>query len=123
MFRDLYELVERATKVPQAEFLENPVLREEVRRAIEGMLRLVEEEAKPLVGEGDVLWNLVKSGVISAPLSQEILDIMEIVKSGDDSLLYASLVRIMEDLEEAYHAVRSRKVVGSRNSSLSPVKP
>jgi len=42
-------------------------------------------------------------------LAQEILDIIDVVNQEDDALLYASLVRIMEDLEEAYHAIMSRK--------------
>jgi len=109
MFRDLYSQVEAATKLSLVEFLQDQNLRSRVRKAVIEMLSLVEQEGKSLVGGDDVMWNLVKFGVISTSLAQEILDIIDVVNQEDDALLYASLVRIMEDLEEAYHAIMSRK--------------
>lgn len=79
------------------------------------MLRILFEVGRSLVdGDGDeLMWNLMKKGYLQAPLVQEILDVITLYKSGSDEMIYVSLVRIMEDIEEAYLMLKgfaSRKI-------------
>ncbi|QKR00400.1 hypothetical protein GWK48_08460 [Metallosphaera tengchongensis] len=109
-FREYYSILEYASRLREEEFLKDDDLKSKVREVINDMLNLIFKLASNLVeGRGeDLIWNLVKGGVIQAPLAQELLDIVKLTKSSPDDLLYASLVRVMEDIEEAYHTIKSR---------------
>lgn len=85
-------------------------LRNDTRRAIGELLNELYLLGSRVVdgNDEDLIWNLAKSGFIQAPLAQELVDVISLYRSGSDELIYASLVRIMEDIEEAYHTLKAR---------------
>ncbi|AEB95464.1 hypothetical protein [Metallosphaera cuprina] len=103
-------ILERASKMSKESFLADEQVRLEVRKAIEGMLSELSILGSNLVDgrDEDLIWNLARKGVILAPLAQELSDIISIYRSGVDELIFVNLVRIMEDIEEAYYAIKSK---------------
>ncbi|MBP1357240.1 MAG: hypothetical protein JZD40_01960 [Sulfolobus sp.] len=103
-------MIELGTKVSLDEFLNNEELRGKVKRGIKGLYADVMAEAEKVTkkkGE-DAVWELAKGKIISPILVQELIDVLQIVKnidSVDNEIIYAMLVRIMEDLEQLYIAL------------------
>ncbi|MCY0863019.1 MAG: hypothetical protein OWQ52_11450 [Metallosphaera prunae] len=109
-FREHYSVLERASKTTLEDFMRDERLRNDTRRAIGELLNELYLLGSRVVdgNDEDLIWNLAKSGFIQAPLAQELVDIITLYRSGSDELIYASLVRIMEDIEEAYHTLKAR---------------
>ncbi len=102
--------MERASKTTLEDFMRDERLRNDTRRAIGELLNELYLLGSRVVdgNDEDLIWNLTKSGLIQAPLAQELVDVISLYRSGSDELIYASLVRIMEDIEEAYHTLKAR---------------
>ncbi|ABP94911.1 hypothetical protein HA72_0736 [Metallosphaera sedula] len=102
--------MERASKTTLEDFMRDERLRNDTRRAIAELLNELYLLGSRVAdgNDEDLIWNLAKSGLIQAPLAQELVDVISLYRSGSDELIYASLVRIMEDIEEAYHTLKAR---------------
>ncbi|QXJ34500.1 hypothetical protein [Saccharolobus shibatae] len=104
-------MIERGTLVSLEEFKSNQKLKESVKNGIKGLVKLLFQEAGKIIkftSNDDLIFQLMKLGLISATLAQELLDILKIVNnldSVDDEILHSMLVRIMEDVEEAINSI------------------
>ncbi|MCH4815462.1 MAG: hypothetical protein QXY87_07090 [Saccharolobus sp.] len=104
-------MIERGTLVSLEEFKSNQKLKESVKNGIKGLVKLLFQEADKIIkftSNDDLIFQLMKLGLISATLAQELLDILKIVNNldnVDDEILHSMLVRIMEDVEEAINSI------------------
>ncbi|AKA74977.1 hypothetical protein SULI_00160 [Saccharolobus solfataricus] len=112
-------MVEKGTLVSIEEFKSNRKLKESVKNGIKGLVKLLFQEADKIIkfdSNEDLIFQLMKLGLISPTLAQELLDILKIadnLDNVDDEILYSMLVRIMEDVEEAINNIGKYMVKNS----------
>ncbi|QGA53384.1 hypothetical protein GFS03_01690 [Sulfolobus sp. E5-1-F] len=104
-------MIEKGTLVSLEEFKRDQKLKESVKNGIKGLVELLFQKAGMIIkftSNDDLIFQLMKLGLISATLAQELLDILKIVNNLDnidDEILHSMLVRIMEDVEEAINSI------------------
>ncbi|WP_338604626.1 hypothetical protein V6M85_05355 [Sulfolobus tengchongensis] len=109
-------MIEEGTLVSLEEFKNNQQLKEKVKEGIRGLVSILFKEISSIItfiSKEDAIFQLMKLGVISPILSQELLDILSIVDNldnEDDEVIYGMLVRIMEDIEETINNIEKYKV-------------
>jgi len=79
-------MIESGTLVSLEEFKSNQKLKESVKNGIKGLVKLLFQEAGKIIkftSNDDLIFQLMKLGLISATLAQELLDILKIVNNLD----------------------------------------